>query len=425
MSSTSGSGAGPFSAPKGTYDVLPSDSARWLWVREALLEPSRLAGYSYIEAPIFEETALFERGVGESTDVVSKEMYTFPDKGGRSLTLRPEGTAGVVRAVAEHRLHQGQLPLKVWYAGPMFRYEQPQSGRFRQFQQIGTEALGIDDPALDAEVVAMGSHALHGVGLEQVELLLTSLGDPTCRPAYVEKLRAYLRNLPLPDEDTRQRVERNPLRVLDDKRAEVIEMVAGAPLMVDELCDECRTHYDAVRQHLTDIGTGWTEAPKLVRGLDYYQRTTFEWQHSGLGAQSAVGGGGRYNGLSESIGGPPLPGVGWALGMERILLALEAEGTGPVIGGRVEVYIVAIGSAAKAVGVRLVNALRAERVVADLAYGDRKLGGAMKAASRSGAHTAIVIGERDLAEAVAQVKDLATGEQRAVPLESLIEELVR
>jgi histidyl-tRNA synthetase len=411
MSSTDGGtgsqAGGPFRAPKGTYDVLPVDSARWLCVREALLEPARMAGYSYIEAPIFEDTALFERGVGESTDVVSKEMYTFPDKGGRSLTLRPEGTAGVVRAIAEHRLHQGQLPLKVWYAGPMFRYEQPQSGRFRQFQQIGTEALGIDDPALE------------------VELLLTSLGDPACRPAYVEKLRSFLRNLPLPDEDTRQRVERNPLRVLDDKRPEVIEMVAGAPLMVDELCADCQAHYDAVRQYLTDIGTGWTEAPKLVRGLDYYQRTTFEWQHSGLGAQSAVGGGGRYDGLSESIGGPRLPGVGWALGMERILLALDAEGTGPEAGGRVEVYIVAIGPAAKAVGVRLVNALRAERVAADFAYGDRKLGGAMKAASRSGAHTAIVIGERDLADAVAQVKDLATGEQRAVPLESLIEELVR
>jgi histidyl-tRNA synthetase len=414
-----------FVAPKGTYDVLPADSARWLAVRDGLLEPARLAGYSYLETPVFEDTALFERGVGESTDVVSKEMYTFPDKAARSLTLRPEGTAGVVRAVVEHRLNQGQLPLKVWYAGPMFRYEQPQSGRFRQFQQVGVEALGIDDPALDAEVVALGSHALHGVGLEQVELLLTSLGDPTCRPAYVEKLRAFLRGIPQLDEETRQRVERNPLRVLDDKRPEVIALVADAPLMVDELCADCQAHYDAVREHLTDIGVGWKEAPRLVRGLDYYRRTTFEWQHSGLGAQSAVGGGGRYDGLSESIGGPPLPGIGWALGMERILLALTAEGASLEVEPRVEVYVVAIGEAAKKVGVRLVNALRAERVAADLAYGDRKLGGAMKAAARSGAATTVVIGERDLAEDVAQVKDMASGEQRAVPLESLIEELVR
>jgi histidyl-tRNA synthetase len=213
--------------------------------------------------------------------------------------------------------------------------------------------------------------------------------------------------------------------VLDDKRPEVAALVAEAPLMIDHLCDDCRAHYDAVRGHLTDIGVGWTEAPKLVRGLDYYRRTTFEWQHKGLGAQSAVGGGGRYDGLSESIGGPALPGIGWALGMERILLALEAEGVAPPVAGRVDVYIVAIGPEAKKLGVRLVDALRAERVSADIAYGDRKLGGAMKAAARSGAATTVVIGERELAESVAQVKDMESGEQRPVALESLIEELVR
>ncbi len=414
-----------FNAPKGTYDVLPADSARWLEVRRGLLEPARLAGYSYIEAPVFEDTALFERGVGESTDVVTKEMYTFRDKGDRSITLRPEATAGIVRAVVEHRLGQGQLPLKLWATGPMFRYEQPQSGRFRQFQQVDVEALGVDDPALDAEVVALGTHAFRGIGLERVELLLTSLGDPQCRPAYTEKLREFLRGLALPDEDTRLRVERNPLRVLDDKRPEVIAMVADAPLMADSLCGDCQAHYDAVRQYLSDIGISWSEAPRLVRGLDYYRRTTFEWQHSGLGAQSAVGGGGRYDGLSESVGGPPLPGIGWALGMERIMLALTAEGALPEAAARVAVYVVAIGPEAKRFGVKLVNSLRAERVAADLAYGDRKLGGAMKAADRSGAHTAVVIGDRDLAESVAQVKDLASGEQRAVPLTSLIEELVR
>jgi histidyl-tRNA synthetase len=414
-----------FTAPKGTYDVLPPESARWLEVRRRLLEPARLAGYSYIEAPVFEDTALFERGVGESTDVVTKEMYTFRDKGDRSITLRPEATAGIVRAVVEHRLGDGQLPLKLWYAGPMFRYERPQAGRFRQFQQIDVEALGIDDPALDAEVVALGAHAFRGVGLERVELLLTSLGDPQCRPAYTEKLRAFLRSLPLPDEDTKRRVELNPLRVLDDKRVDVIAMVADAPLMADSLCADCQAHYDAVREHLTDIGITWSEAPRLVRGLDYYRRTTFEWQHTGLGAQSAVGGGGRYDGLSELVGGPPLPGIGWALGMERIMLALAAEDVLPETPSRVSVFVVAIGPEAKRHGVKLVNSLRAERVAADLAYGDRKLGGAMKAADRSGAHTAVVIGDRDLAEQVAQVKNLATGEQRAVPLNSLIEELVR
>jgi histidyl-tRNA synthetase len=418
-----------FRAPKGTYDVLPPDSGRWLAVRELLLWPARRAGYGYVEPPIFEETALFQRGVGEATEVVSKEMYTFEDKGGRSVTLRPEGTAGVVRLAVEHGLQNGQLPAKLWYAGPMFRYERPQAGRYRQFQQVGVEALGVDDPALDAEVVALGSHAFTGLGLSQVQLLLTTLGDPQCRPAYVEQLRAYLTNLPLPDEDTRRRVALNPLRVLDDKRPEVIEMVAGAPLLTDHLCDDCRAHYDEVRQHLADLGIGWTEAPKLVRGLDYYRRTAFEWQHAGLGAQSAVGGGGRYDGLSEAIGGPPLPGVGWALGMERVLLALDAEASdgrpaGPPAPPRCDIYVVPLGAEAKRRATVLVDALRAERLNVDMVYGTRGMKGAMKAADRSGAHTAIVLGDRDLEAGVAQVKDLKTGEQRSVSLNFLIEELV-
>jgi histidyl-tRNA synthetase len=418
-----------FQAPKGTYDVLPPDSGRWLAVRELLLWPARRAGYGYVEPPAFEETALFQRGVGEATEVVSKEMYTFEDKGGRSVTLRPEGTAGVVRLAVEHGLQHGQLPAKLWYAGPMFRYERPQAGRYRQFQQVGVEALGVDDPALDAEVVALGSHAFHGLGLSQVQLLLTTLGDPQCRPAYVEQLRGFLMGLPLPDEDTRRRVALNPLRVLDDKRPEVIAMVAGAPLLTDHLCDDCRAHYDEVRQHLSDLGIGWTEAPKLVRGLDYYRRTAFEWQHAGLGAQSAVGGGGRYDGLSEAIGGPPLPGVGWALGMERVLLALEAESVdgrpaGPPAPPRCDIYVVPLGAEAKRRAAIIVNALRAERLNVDMVYGTRGMKGAMKAADRSGAHTAIVLGDRDLEGGVAQVKDLKTGEQRSVSLNFLIEELV-
>ncbi len=330
-----------------------------------------------------------------------------------------------MRAVTEHRLGQGQLPLKVWFTGPMFRYEQPQAGRFRQFQQVDVEALGVDDPALDAEVVALGAHAFRGLGLERVELLLTSLGDPQCRPAYTEKLRAFLRGLPLPDEDTRRRVERNPLRVLDDKRPDVIAMVAGCAadggLAVRRVPGALRRGPPVPVGHRDQLDRGTAAGP----GAGLLPRTTFEWQHSGLGAQSAVGGGGRYDGLSESVGGPPLPGIGWALGMERILLALAAEEALPEPAPRVSVFVVAIGPEAKRFGVKLVNTLRSERVAADLAYGDRKLGGAMKAADRSGAHTAVVIGDRDLAEDVAQVKDLASGEQRAVPLKSLIEELVR
>ena len=234
----------PFTAPKGTYDVLPDSG--WVAMRDGLVAPARRAGYGYIETPAFEDTGLFERGVGESTDVVTKEMYTFVDKGGRSITLRPEGTAGIVRAVLEHRLHAGQLPVKLWYAGPMFRYERPQAGRFRQFQQVGIEAVGLDDPAVDAEVVTLAVRAFEELGLTRARLLLNSMGDSVCRPMYTDLLRDFLRGLDL-DEDTRARVEINPLRVLDDKRPEVMAQLAAAPLLADHLCADCKSHYDAVR----------------------------------------------------------------------------------------------------------------------------------------------------------------------------------
>jgi len=409
-----------FQAPKGTYDVLPG--AAFLAVRDGLLEPARLAGYGYVEAPVFEDTELFARGVGASTDVVTKEMYTFADRGGRSLTLRPEGTAGVVRAVLEHGLHKGQLPVKLRYAGPMFRAERPQAGRFRQFQQSGVEAIGLTDPALDAEVVALAWQAFAGLGLRQVRLLLTSLGDPACRPAYRDELTAYLSGLDL-DEATRERAAVNPLRVLDDKRPEVQAQLGDAPLIVDRLCADCKAHHEAVLSALESLGVPFEPAPRLVRGLDYYMRTTFEFVHDGLGAQSAVGGGGRYDGLSESIGGPPLPGIGWALGIERTLLALEAEGVTPPSDSGVTVFVVPLGAAAKAWAVGFVGQLRARGVAADLAYGDRGLKGAMKAADRSGARWAVVVGDRDLEGSVAQLKDLTNGEQTAVPLSDLLEKL--
>ncbi|MDQ6649790.1 MAG: histidine--tRNA ligase [Actinomycetota bacterium] len=409
-----------FRAPKGTYDIVPPSSERWHAVRAALMAPAGMAGYSYVETPVFEDTGLFERGVGESTDVVSKEMYTFADKGGRSITLRPEGTAGVVRAIAEHGLERGQLPVKLWYAGPMFRYERPQAGRFRQFQQVGLEAVGVDDPSLDAEVVALGVRAFEGLGLRRVTLLLNSMGDAACRPAYVEALRDYLRDAgPELDEDTRVRAELNPLRVLDDKRPAMADLVQAAPVITNHLCADCRAHYSAVRDSLQALGIVWTEAPRLVRGLDYYMRTTFEWQHDGLGAQSAVGGGGRYDGLSESIGGPALPGIGWALGMERTLLALEAEALSVPQPSLCEVFVVPIGAAAKALAVRLVDEIRRQQVAADLAYGDRGLKGAMKAADRSGARFAIVVGERDLGDGVVQLKHLTSGEQHAVEIDKI------
>ncbi|HET7531161.1 MAG TPA: histidine--tRNA ligase [Mycobacteriales bacterium] len=404
-----------FSAPKGVAEYVPPESAAWLAVRDGLAAPARLAGYGYLELPIFEDTSLFSRGVGESTDVVSKEMYTFTDRGDRSLTLRPEGTAGVVRAVLEHNLHRGQLPVKLWYAGPFFRAERPQAGRYRQFSQVGIEAIGSDDPAVDAEVVTIAYDGYRGLGLRGFALELNSLGDARCRPAYRDKLQEFLRALDL-DEDTRRRVEINPLRVLDDKREKVREQVADAPLIGDHLCDDCRAHYDAVRSFLADLGVEWREAPRLVRGLDYYTRTTFEFVHDGLGAQSGIGGGGRYDGLSETLGGPPLPGIGFGLGVDRTLLALEAEDVSPVTAVGVQVFAVPVGAAAKQELVKLVGRLRRGGIVADLAYGDRGLKGAMKAADRSGARLAVVVGERDLADGVAQLKDLMTGDQEAVAL---------
>ncbi len=412
----------PFRAPKGTFDLMPPRADQVLAVRDALTAPSRRAGYDYVETPIFEDTALFVRGVGESTDVVTKEMYTFDDRGGRSLTLRPEGTAPVLRAVLEHGLQTGSLPVKLWYSGTYLRYERPQAGRYRHFWQVGAEALGTEDAALDAELIVLAVDGFAALGLQRVRLLLNSLGDPTCRPAYKAALQEFLRGLDL-DEDTRRRVEINPLRVLDDKRPEVRRQLGGAPLIVDSLCAECKAHHDAVRELLTDVGVSWEDDPRLVRGLDYYTRTTFEFVHDGLGSQSAVGGGGRYDGLSEDIGGPPLPGVGWALGVDRTMLALDAEGVTPPTTRRLDVFAVPIGDEARRLLFETVVALRRRGIAADLAYGSRGLKGAMRAADRSGAAYALVVGERDLQAGIAQLKDLSTGDQTAVALTELVDHL--
>lgn len=403
-----------FQAPKGTFDTLPPDSATFLATREALVAPLRRAGYRYIETPVFEDTTLFARGVGESSDVVTKEMYTFDDKAGRSLTLRPELTAGLMRAFIQHRLYAGQLPVKLYTVGANFRYERPQAGRFRHFTQVDMEAMGSDDPALDAEVVSLADEGFRALGLRHYTLLLTSLGDQACRPAYRELLREFLRGLDL-DAQTRRRAEVNPLRVLDDKRPDVQAQLVGAPLMVDHLCESCRAHYDEVRGYLKQLGVQWEEAPQLVRGLDYYTRTTFEFVHDGLGAQASIGGGGRYDGLSAQLGGPDLSGIGWATGVDRTLLAMRAEGITLEDPGRLDAFVVPLG-AAKPHAVTLVAELRRAGFGADLAYGSKGLKGAMKAADRSGASYVVVLGERDLEAGVAQVKDLRSGDQSAVPL---------
>lgn len=413
-----------FKAPRGTYDLLPPDSATYLAVREAMTAPLRRSGYGYVETPGFETVELFARGVGESTDIVTKEMYTLTTKGGDQLALRPEGTASVLRAALEANVHKaGNLPVKLWYSGSYYRYERPQKGRYRHFSQVGAEAIGVEDPSLDAELIILAHDAFRSLGLRNCRLLLNSLGDQECRPVYRAALQEFLRGLDL-DDDTRARIEINPLRVLDDKRESVRRQLKDAPMMRDHLCEKCEAFHEEVRALLTEAGVAFEDDPRLVRGLDYYTRTTFEFVHDGLGAQSAVGGGGRYDGLSEMLGGPPLPSVGWALGVDRTVLALQAEGVALELPRPTEVFAVPLGDEARHRLFALVTAVRREGVAADLSYGAKGMKNAMKSADRSGARFALLLGERDLAEGVAQLKDLESGEQTSVALDRVVAEVV-
>ena len=406
-----------FKAPKGTYDIIPPNSATWLAVKQALATPPMHSGYDYIETPIFEDTALFVRGVGESTDVVSKEMYTFEDKGGRSLTLRPEGTAGVLRAILENRLDKASLPVKVWYTGPNFRYEQPQSGRYRQHTQVGVEAIGSADPAIDAEVIWMAHYAQRNLlGLNNVRLLINSLGCRECRATYRQILVKFLNELEL-DEATTARVLINPLRVLDDKRPHIQQMLTDAPLMSGYLCEPCQSHHSAVLGYLDVMGVHYEQAPRLVRGLDYYVRTTFEFVHDGLGAQSAIGGGGRYDGLLQTIGGDDLPGIGFGLGVDRTILALNAESISLPNVAQTQVFCVAMTVEAKESVVLLTTQLRAQNVVTDLAFDNRSMKAAMKSADRSGAQFVVIIGEDELNTKSIVLKNLQSGAQESIPLD--------
>ena len=413
-----------FQAPKGVSEYLPPRGALFDEVREAFAQSARRACYGHVETAVFEDTSLFVRGVGASSDVVRKEMYSFADRGGREITLRPEFTAGVLRAVLEHNLHRGALPVKVFTSGPAFRYERPQSGRYRQFYQFDLEAIGVEDPAVDVETIAVAWDAYAWLGLRQYTLLLNSLGDKQCRPVYREALQKFLRELDL-DAETRERIEINPLRVLDDKRPEVREQTKNAPVMTDYLCADCKAHHDTVRGLLTDLHIPFTDAPRLVRGLDYYTRTTYEFDHALLGAQSGIGGGGRYDGLSEEIGGPPLPGIGFAVGLDRIVLAIEAEradantaDANTRAANGCQVFGVSLGEDAHADMLTLITALRRAGVRADMTFGARGLKGAMKAADRSGAAFAVLIGAEERSNGTVRLKDLKTGDQQDVAANS-------
>ena len=405
-------------APKGVREYLPPESQAFEWVREQLISPAKLAGYQLMELPVFEDTALFNRGVGESTDVVSKEMYTFEDRGGRSITLRPEGTAGVMRAVIESSLDRGQLPVKAWYSGQFFRAERPQAGRYRQFYQVGIEAIGIDDPALDAEVIAIADQGFKNLGLKNYRLEITSLGDAQSRAAHRVDLMKYIDGLNL-DEATRARADLNPLRLFDDKRPEVKSAMESAPILMDYLSDYSRNHFEKVKEYLQDLGVAYTINKRMVRGLDYYTGTTFEFVHEDLGAQSGIGGGGRYDGLMEVLGGQALSGIGFGLGVDRALLAAIAENTLPVQSFTSDLFIIAMGEEFKGFALQAAATTRKSGFSVEVAFGDRSLKGAMKAADKSGARFVAVLGESERESGSVELKRMSDGSSISVKIGEL------
>lgn len=410
------------SAPKGVSEYVPDRSSAFEFVRESLLSPAKRAGYQLIELPVFEDTELFTRGVGESTDVVSKEMYTFEDRGGRSITLRPEGTAGVMRAVIEHGLDRGQLPVKVWYSGQFFRAERPQAGRYRQFYQFGIEAIGVDDPAIDAEVISIADAGFKAIGLSKYRLEITSLGDSESRAAHRKDLMKFLQALPL-DEATAARAAINPLRLFDDKREDIQKLMTNAPLLLDYLNETSRLQFERVKMYLDSLGISYVVNPRMVRGLDYYTGTTFEFVHELLGAQSAIGGGGRYDGLMEQLGGQALSGIGFGLGLDRALLAAEAEGVIASNSFASDLFIIPLGDVAKMNALEIAAKLRSEGKSVEIAFGDRALKGAMKGADKSGATYVIVLGESEISTGVVELKEMKTGQVRSVKINSLLQSL--
>jgi histidyl-tRNA synthetase len=403
------------SAPRGTLDVYPPESQKWQALEARIRALALRFGYGEIRPPIFEATELFARGVGEATDIVEKEMYTFTDKGGRSMTLRPELTAGVVRAVLQHHL-LAEGPQRLFYIGPFFRYERPQAGRYRQATQFGVECLGFGGPEADVEAIDMAMTLVLGERIPDARLRINSVGDDACRPAYREALLAHFRpHLARLSEDSQRRLETNPLRILDSKAPADTPFVATAPALLDVLCAGCRAHFEAVRGYLDAIGIPYDVDPRLVRGLDYYTRTVFEVVSGVLGAQSAVCGGGRYDRLVETLGGPPTPAVGFGLGLERFLMTLDALGTPPPA-ERAGTMAIALGEAARAALVAVVAALRAKPgppVWMD--YGDRKLATQFKAADRRHARWALILGDDELAQGEIVLRDLAARTDRRLP----------
>lgn len=412
-----------FQKPTGTQDLLPGKVETWQYIEEKARAICSRFNFKEIRTPLFEQTDLFTRGVGETTDIVQKEMYTFLDKGERSMTLRPEGTAGVVRSYVENKLYGDPDITKLFYIGAMFRYERPQAGRFRQFHQFGVEAFGSVDPSLDAEVIALGYLLYKELGLTGVKVEINSVGTPEVRANYKSKLQEFL--LPVKDKlckDCQLRFDKNPLRLLDCKVDQ--EYFVGAPSILDSLDEECEQQFEAVKGHLTAMGVNYVVNPRMVRGLDYYTHTAFEYKCEGIGSIDTIGGGGRYNGLVADVGGPDQPGVGLGLGLERLVLILENQKVAIPAPKTLDMYLVALGEAAEKEITRLLYQLRCQGVTAEKDYGGRKMKAQMKSADRLNARYVAILGDDELERGVITLKSMGTGEQEVLDLENFIEKFL-
>lgn len=412
-------------APRGTRDILPDTSGYWQYVEKVLREVCRNFAYQEIRTPIFEHTELFLRGIGETTDIVEKEMYTFTDRGNRSITLRPENTASVVRSYLENKLYSGPQPSKLYYVGPMFRYDRPQAGRYRQFHQFGIEAIGAKGPAIDAEIISLAVEFLNKLGLNDLKLFINSVGCPNCRPVYRKKLQEFFQDkLTHLCSDCQSRYDRNPMRILDCKNEKCSELSEGAPHMVDCLCDECSSHFNGFKELLTAAGISFVINPRLVRGLDYYTKTAFEIQYAPLGAQSAVCGGGRYDGLIAECGGQPTPGIGFAIGIERVLLALEKQELFPQMTTAIDVFVAPLGIETQAAGFQILTDLRRAGLTADMDFMSRSLKAQMKYANKYPAKFVALIGEDELVQNKIMLKNMETGNQELINKSDLLHMII-
>ena len=411
-------------APKGTKDILPDQIYKWQFVEERFRKICKEYGYREIRTPMFEHTELFQRGVGDTTDIVQKEMYTFEDHAGRSITLKPEGTASVVRSFVEQKTYADVQPTKDYYIIPCFRYEKPQSGRLREFHQVGLEIFGTPDMLADCDVIAIGHDFLDQMGVKDVELRINSVGCPKCRAAYRKALQDFLRpHLNELCETCQDRFERNPMRILDCKSPEDQKIVKDAPLMIDYLCDDCRKAFEEVQDGLKAMGIDFVIDPKIVRGLDYYTKTAFEFVSNKIGAQGTVCGGGRYDNLVEEIGGPATPGVGFGLGIERLLLLMEANGYEIPEPAPLEVFVAFMGDEAKLKGQEILHKLHLAGISAQMDILARNVKGQFKYAARLGARFTVMVGEDELARGVVQLKDMDAHEQQEIPIGSIVDEI--